>query len=413
MVAVDVDPEGRLTRFMGVPPQQDSGEIAASPMDWAPLFEAAGLDRSRWTETVSQEIPMFGFDERKAWTGSYAHAPNMPLRIEAAAWKGRLVSFELFGPWRQPVPITPPTPAQTRQAWLRNGVLSFLLFVASWLAWRNYRAGRGDVAGAGRLAAVGFVGQSLGGIVAIHHVPTPVEASHLMDAIGFGLFVAATAGVLYLALEPFVRRRWPQTLISWTRLLAGDARDPLVAGHILLGATFGVAAAILQNGLYWYGWQATGVPVLNSNRIDTLDAGLMAQLLLTALIIPAAIVMGLLFLFILFRLVLRNTWVAAAAVVALGAMLVFAGSPTAVPAIWGGVTFSMLFWVTLRFGILPGTLVVAISTLVGTLPMTSDLSAWYASRGLIMVALTLVLAIWSFRNALGGRKVLKDSFLEV
>ena len=64
------------------------------------------------------------------------------------------------------------------------------------------------------------------------------------------------------------------------------------------------------------------------------------------------------------------------------------------------------------FGILPGTLIVLISTLVGTLPLTSDVSVCYASRGLAMVGLTLALAIWSFRHALGGRRVLSDTLLE-
>jgi hypothetical protein len=35
-------------------------------------------------------------------------------------------------------------------------------------------------------------------------------------------------------------------------------------------------------------------------------------------------------------------------------------------------------------------------------PLTSDLSAWYASKGLIVVGLILVLAAWSSRNALGS-----------
>src|ERR1019366_5327448 len=37
-------------------------------------------------------------------------------------------------------------------------------------------------------------------------------------------------------------------------------------------------------------------------------------------------------------------------------------------------------------------------------PLTSDLSASYASNGLIVVTLALALAVWSFRHALGGRK---------
>ena len=36
-----------------------------------------------------------------------------------------------------------------------------------------------------------------------------------------------------------MRRRWPQTLISWTRVLAGRLRDPLVGRDVLVGAACG------------------------------------------------------------------------------------------------------------------------------------------------------------------------------
>jgi serine/threonine-protein kinase len=412
MVRMELDPDGRLTRFQAVPPQQESGEASAPPVDWIKLFETAGLDRSRWTETASREIPPFGFDERKAWTGSYAHAPDMPMRIEAAAWKGRPVSFELFGPWRQPIRVRPLTPAQSRLAGILSGVVSFLLMGAGWLAWRNYRAGRSDVGGALRLAAIGCAAQSLGGIVAIHHVPTPAEGSHLADAIGFGLFIAATAGILYLALEPFVRRRWPQSMISWTRLLAGDVRDSLVAGHILIATAFGVALAIVRNGADWYQWQALGTLPLSDNRIAQLDTRSMAGFVLTGLIQPAAIVMGLLFVFILLRLLLRNTWVAAATVVALIVVVASVWGASTVTTAVAALFISSLLWVVLRFGILPGTLFLAISTLASWSLLTLDFSAWYASLGLVIIALTLALAVWSFRHALGGRKVLSESFLD-
>lgn len=39
----------------------------------------------------------------------------------------------------------------------------------------------------------------------------------------------------------------------------------------------------------------------------------------------------------------------------------------------------------LRFGILPGTVILLISAGAGTLPLTSDFSAWCVSRGLIIV----------------------------
>jgi hypothetical protein len=42
--------------------------------------------------------------------------------------------------------------------------------------------------------------------------------------------------VLYLALEPFVRRRWPQTIATRSRVLGGNLRDPLAGGVVLTGA---------------------------------------------------------------------------------------------------------------------------------------------------------------------------------
>src|SRR5437870_3095440 len=52
-----------------------------------------------------------------------------------------------------------------------------------------------------------------------------------------------------ITVEPFVRRRWPQMLISWTRLLSGRFNDPMVGRDILIGA----AAATLAIGT----WQVT------------------------------------------------------------------------------------------------------------------------------------------------------------
>src|ERR1022692_4476875 len=66
----------------------------------------------------------------------------------------------------------------------------------------------------------------------------------------------------------------------------------------------------------------------------------------------------------------------------------------------------------IRFGILPFTLVLLLQIVGSQAPLTSDLSAWYASKGLIVVALVLALAVWSFRHALGGRKVLQGYFLK-
>jgi len=142
MVRVELDPQGRLIRFLGVPPQVDDG-AAAQQMDWNKLFDAAGLDPARWSETTSHEIPPYSFDERKAWVGSvtpgtFTHAPNLPMRIEAAAWRGRPVSFELFGPWRRPVRTQPQAEQTTGQRvalWSAPVLFSIIFVGALWLAW--------------------------------------------------------------------------------------------------------------------------------------------------------------------------------------------------------------------------------------------------------------------------------------
>src|SRR5204863_9530792 len=69
----------------------------------------------------------------------------------------------------------------------------------------------------------------------------------LLTALGDSLCTAGAFGVLYLALEPYVRRRWPHALIGWSRLLGDGLRDPLVAGHSLIGI-----AMALTSSLLWY-----------------------------------------------------------------------------------------------------------------------------------------------------------------
>jgi serine/threonine-protein kinase len=416
MVSLDLDPQGRLIRFLGVPPQLDDGR-PGQPMDWKKLFDSAGLDPARWTEASTQEIPPFSFDERSAWTGTFAHAPNMPMRIEAAAWKGRPVSFELFGPWRRPARMQPRVPQTTGQRYAAGFfpvLISLVLMGALWLAWRNFRAGRGDTRGALRLAAAGLIFMSLAGMMRLHHIPALAELGYLTDAISSGSFAAAGVWVLYVALEPYLRRRWPQSLISWTRLLAGDARDPLVAGHILIGTALAVVFALLGHLKSLLDWQASGVLApLSPRTINTLDPAELARLILGGMIVPAALAMMYFFVFFLFRLMFRNTWAAAAAFVALFGGLSVATAVNPFPtALYEAAQYSLVVWLMIRFGILPLTLVILLTTLVETTPLTSDLSAWYADKGLIVIALVLALAVWSFRNALGGRKVLKGDFLE-
>lgn len=102
MVNVRLDPLGRLLLFRAVPPQRDeSGGTPPAP-DWAALFAAAGLDQKHFTPAEPQWTPPTFSDTRAAWTGVYPNQPDIPLRIEAAAFRGKPVFFRLYHSWNKP-----------------------------------------------------------------------------------------------------------------------------------------------------------------------------------------------------------------------------------------------------------------------------------------------------------------------
>jgi len=46
--------------------------------------------------------------------------------------------------------------------------------------------------------------------------------------------------LVYLAIEPFVRRSWPRMLVGWSRVLAGRFPDPVIGRDLLIGVVCGL-----------------------------------------------------------------------------------------------------------------------------------------------------------------------------
>ena len=51
--------------------------------------------------------------------------------------------------------------------------------------------------------------------------------------------------LIYLALEPFVRRSWPTMLVGWSRVLGGRVRDAVVGRELLIGCAVGVTTTVI------------------------------------------------------------------------------------------------------------------------------------------------------------------------
>ena len=131
-----------------------------------------------------------------------------------------------------------------------NRIVGLILFCSllvgsGFLARGNYRRGRGDRKGAFRLALVMFA-LEIGLFLCRSHFGSFGESLFLsIIAVSTAMFIAGVMWMLYLAIEPWVRRHWPKTIISWSRLLSGQVRDPLVGRDILFGLLLGVVWALI------------------------------------------------------------------------------------------------------------------------------------------------------------------------
>src|SRR5262249_43693202 len=122
-----------------------------------------------------------------------------------------------------------------------------ILVAASVIARHNVRKGRGDRRGAWQLATFVSVIAFFVWLLNTKHLPDPSTG---MDRFfeGQPLWAAGLLAILYLALEPYVRRFWPTTVVSWSRLMARQWRDSLVGRDILFGVALGLLIHALGIG---------------------------------------------------------------------------------------------------------------------------------------------------------------------
>ena len=281
-------------------------------------------------------------------------------------------------------------------------LIIFSLSGAVYLGRRNYRQGRGDRDGALRLASVMFVLDMLLWLCRVHFVASFDILGLFIVALSTALFISGVTWMLYLALEPWVRRRWPQAIISWSRLLSGQFRDPLVGRDILFGVMLGVVWILIIQLRYIWMMRLGAAPGIG--QIEYLAGGREA---LGAWFyqIPASIIGTLQFFFslLVLKVAMRRDWLACIAFVAIFALPKGLGSSyVAVELPAWILIYAIAVLIVYRFGLVP--LVCAIFTvdMMSNLPINSDLSAWYMPTTGLAVLSVVALAGWGFYHSLGG-----------
>lgn len=414
MINLNLDSQGRLTYFQAIPPQKvgeiNSAASITAPYDWNILFNAAGLDPAKFQPAQSTWNSLSEADARAAWTGVWP-GTTRPLRVEAASFQGKPVFFSLIGDWTKPDRMVDKEPKSFGQKIGR--IVGILLLVSAllgsmYLARRNYRHGRGDREGALRLAIVMFSFE-MALFLCLSHFPSIGDTIGLtILAMSTALFLSGAMWTLYMAIEPWVRRQWPKTIISWTRLLAGSWRDPVVGRDVLLGVALGVVWILV--------FQLRYIPMMHmgaSPGIGSTDVLMGGRVALAGWLRqwPQAIQTTLVFFLVLLglKVVLRKEWIAGIVFVAIFAVpRGLSSTYTAIELPSQILVYSIALLIVLRFGLVP--LVVAIFTIdmMNGVPFSADFSAWYMPTSILALVSVLVITGWGFYHSLGAQTLWKS-----
>ncbi|MDQ1613986.1 MAG: eukaryotic-like serine/threonine-protein kinase [Pyrinomonadaceae bacterium] len=466
MLLVKLDTTGRLTYFEAAPPQVDetsnvdanvnassnaslnsnsnensnvnansladsnananvdvnsNANVKAAP-DWSQLFREAGLDLANFRATESRWTPPHHADARAAWEGTYPGRPELPLKVEAAAYRGKPVYFELIGSWQRPNRQTPfePSVAQKTFATLLLTFYFGALLLGALLAWRNLQLGRGDRRGAFRLALFTFALRMLHWIFFAHHIPAVGEVAQVIAGLQSAIYWAFFMGMMYLALEPYLRRRWPEWIISWSRLLAGDFRDPLVGRDVLIGATFGLGVVLVNHAMVlvppMFGRNPLSL-ALNSNLLyehGLLGLSNFIPLLMNqtaaSIMFPFIIVCVLLFFTMLLRR--KRLGLAASWLLFYLAINLNFGDASLPSMVLGALLPTILLGVLTRFGLLALISTHFFTHILPFYPVTTDFSAWHATNYLLQLFVMAVLLLYAFHTSLAGQPIFRGRFLE-
>jgi len=416
MAQVVLDPQGRLQSLTVVPPDRAGSAEPETPADWRPLLAAAELDPASLKEVAPSWAPPVYADRRAAWEGTYPGEPDVPIHVEAAACGGRPVWFRILEPWVETTTReAPPDPGRSRVSDLvMTASFVVMLTGAAILAFRNVRLGRGDRRTALRFAL--YLGAArMVWFLGAHHVATQYEITIFMGHLSYALQRFGLVWILYMALEPYARRLWPQMLVSWVRLFDGRLRDPLVGRDLLIGSLAGIAVALTQRlvrgytgalGLKPFLPDADAFEVLRGLRYAVTTVAIAHTLSVLDFLVPVM-------LFLVVRVLTRRTWAGIAIVSLVGIVGLYPGAGNVPIWLLGTLPILVLFWyLYLRVGLLPLILCASIKDLVTHLPLTFDLSSWYAPAGLPGLLLVLLVVFWGFRTSVAGRPLFRDEILE-
>jgi hypothetical protein len=269
------------------------------------------------------------------------------------------------------------------------------------LARRHLASGSGDRRGAMRLGALVATVTFIGPLLQAHHTAAmggqfPVVFAALAQGTMFG----GIAWLLYMGLEPYARRVAPRWVVSWTRLLEGRIKDPMVGRDLVCG----LAAAAASQGLLLL---IDRLQLASTGRIEWSYPHGMAPLrgmlaTLANLLHPVTLLLpfGVMSVLILSRAIIKKPWaaIAASAVVIGGFDILFNGlNPRSV------VPVLVIVGVGARWGLLALVAVALYIVNMSLVPVSADPAVWWTSSSWVGWGAIVALALYGYRIATARR----------
>jgi serine/threonine-protein kinase len=403
-----------------VPPQVDPPSASPQhPVDWKLLFDTAGLDFAQFTPVAPEWNPAEFADARFAWMGPLPGIPNEKLRIEAASYRGKPVSFLRVAPWTRGTRQVSTIEENSRVSWTQAAAqltIVAMLVTAAFVARHNIRKGRGDRRGAWQLAAFVSLIAFLVWLLNTKHVADPnIELGRFFD--GQPLWAAGLLALLYLAVEPYVRRFWPRTVVSWSRLMARQWRDPLVGRDILFGAALGLLIHMLGIGSDGINARLGYVipphlPALDNLLGTQYVLALMGNQVFNAILNAMVCVFGM----VILKILLRSEWAAVGVAIGLFTFTssrgIGDGGSYAVNLVTVMLFIAIIVLTIQRLGLLATIVLFLVNSFIDKTAATLDTSRWFFAETLLPVLVIAALAVWSFYVSRGGEPLLGRQLLD-
>ncbi|PIE16751.1 MAG: hypothetical protein CSA65_09955 [Proteobacteria bacterium] len=332
----------------------------------------------------------------------------MTLRVEAGAWEGRPVLFNVATPEALESLSQPPVNWEWGGIFLLQGVLQpFVIFVLAafsvGVGRRNTAARRADSQGASRFGIMVFFLFLVGEGLLSHTLFTPIWGIEIWPIIVGAVFTGVTAWAMYTAGEPLGRRIWPTMFVS-SSLLFSQARvprrDPLIGQSVLVGLIGAGLIFLLDGPLRW----DVVEPLLGKpHSIDIVNLSrIIGQRQALGLALNHSMLIGYWLLHImalvLIRAVVRRPKLAMALTLAVWVLLAGPGSLERVLLDLVSAAFSL--FILLRWGVVAFIMQrVALYILWFARPLEMD--GWTSQGSLILVGMLILLALYGAWAAMG------------